>query len=199
MKRSILTACVAGLALALLAGCSTKRCKVEKRVVAPKPAGTCNAPVQEKVAYKKVKCEECTFLKKSDPACLDCPKPEKPAKPVCDGKTLAPGCVVRFTVVGQGVAPTNTISPAQAIALAKRAAVVDAYRQLAEKIYGVHVAGRDLIKNMVVKYSIVRADVDAIIRNAQIIDRDFKDGLYQVEMEVTLNGDKWYRRFASAR
>jgi hypothetical protein len=37
-------------------------------------------------------------------------------------------------VVGHGVAPTNTISPAQAFALAKRAAVADAYRMIAERI-----------------------------------------------------------------
>ena len=37
-------------------------------------------------------------------------------------------------VVGQGVAPMNTSSPAQAYALAKRAAVADAYRLIAEKV-----------------------------------------------------------------
>jgi hypothetical protein len=98
----------------------------------------------------------------------------------------------RINVVGQGVAPMNTISPAQAYALAKRAAVADAYRIIAEKIKGVRIEGHDLIKNMMVKRSTVRTSVNAIVRNASIIETNFKDGLCEVEMEVVLS----YRDFS---
>jgi len=99
---------------------------------------------------------------------------------------------IRVNVVGQGVAPMNTISPAQAYALAKRAAVADAYRIIAEKIKGVRIEGHDLIKNMMVKRSTVRTSVNAIVRNASIIETNFKDGLCEVEMEVVLS----YRDFS---
>jgi hypothetical protein len=94
---------------------------------------------------------------------------------------------VRVSVVGQGVAPMNTISPAQAYALAKRAAIADAYRIIAEKVKGVRVEGYDLIKNMMIKRSSVRTSVDAMVKNANIIETNFKDGLCEVEMEIILS------------
>ncbi|MDH4944924.1 LPP20 family lipoprotein [Sulfurimonas sp. C5] len=97
-----------------------------------------------------------------------------------------------ISVVGQGVAPMNTASPAQAYALAKRAAVADAYRLIAEKVKGVRVDGQDLIKNMMVKRSTVRTSVQAMVRNANIVETNFKEGLCEVEMELTLS----YAQFA---
>ena len=92
-----------------------------------------------------------------------------------------------ISVVGQGVAPMHTTSPAQAYALAKRAAIADAYRLIAEKVKGVRVDGKDLIKNMMVKRSTIRTSVDAMIRNANIVETTFKEGLCEVEMEITLS------------
>jgi len=92
-----------------------------------------------------------------------------------------------ISVVGQGVAPMNTSSPAQAYALAKRAAVADAYRLIAEKVKGVRIDGQDLIKNMMVKRSTVRTSVKAMVRNANIVETTFKEGLCEVEMEIILS------------
>ncbi|SFP01258.1 LPP20 family lipoprotein [Hydrogenimonas thermophila] len=114
-----------------------------------------------------------------------------------NNQTLTRNNVLIFKVVGQGVAPVNTISPAQAKALAKRAAIADAYRQLAEKIAGVKIEGRDKIVNMVTKKSLVRTCVNALIKNATIIDSAAKDGLYEVEMEIKMYGKDWYPLFAS--
>jgi hypothetical protein len=102
-------------------------------------------------------------------------------------KVLSENKNIRISVVGQGVAPMNTTSPAQAYALAKRAATADAYRLIAEKIKGVRIDGQDLIKNMMVQKSSVRTSVQAMIRNANIVETTFKDGLCEVEMEVTLS------------
>ncbi len=93
---------------------------------------------------------------------------------------------VLISVVGQGVAPMNTSSPAQAYALAKRAAVSDAYRLIAEKVKGVRVDGQDTIENMMVKKSTVRTSVNAMIRNASVVETTFKEGLCEVEMEITI-------------
>ncbi|MDF1882909.1 LPP20 family lipoprotein [Sulfurimonas sp. SAG-AH-194-C21] len=94
---------------------------------------------------------------------------------------------IHISVVGQGVAPLNTSSPAQAYALAKRAAVADAYRLIAEKVKGVRIDGQDLIKNMMVKRSTVRTSVAAMIRNASIVETTFKEGLCEVEMEIVIS------------
>jgi len=91
-----------------------------------------------------------------------------------------------ISVTGQGVAPMNTASPAQAYALAKRAATADAYRLIAEKVKGVRVEGQDLIQNMMVKRSTIRTSVTAMVRNANVVETTFKEGLCEVEMEITL-------------
>jgi hypothetical protein len=109
---------------------------------------------------------------------VTCPDPE--------GCLLQENKAVRISVIGQGVAPMKTASPAQAYALAKRAAVADAYRLIAEKVKGVRVDGQDLIKNMMVKRSTVRTSVEAIVRNAQIVETTFKEGLCEVEMEIVI-------------
>ena len=104
-----------------------------------------------------------------------------------DKNILGEESPIRIGVVGQGVAPMNTSSPAQAYALAKRAAVADAYRLIAEKVKGVRIEGDDLIKNMMVKRSTVRTTVKAMVRNANVVETTYKDGLCEVEMEILLS------------
>ena len=94
---------------------------------------------------------------------------------------------IHISVVGQGVAPMNTASPAQAYALAKRAAIADAYRAIAEKVKGVRIDGQDLIKNMMVKRSTIRTSVKAMVRNANVVETTFKEGLCEVEMEIIIS------------
>ena len=100
---------------------------------------------------------------------------------------LPQGEDIRVSVLGQGVAPTNTSSPAQAYALAKRAATADAYRLVAEKVMGVRIEGQDVIKNMMVKRSTVRTSVKAMVRNANVVETTFKEGLCEVEMEIHIS------------
>jgi hypothetical protein len=122
--------------------------------------------------------------------------PEDMRKPV---KQTSPESykTIRINVVGQGVAPTMTSSPAQAYALAKRAAIADAYRLLAEKVKGVRIEGQDKIKNMMVMRSEVRTFVDAVIAEAELIETVFKDGLCEVEMELVINPEQWQSILAS--
>lgn len=98
-----------------------------------------------------------------------------------------------ITVTGQGVAPSVTASPAQAYALAKRAAMVDGYRLIAEKVKGVEVEGQDTIKNMMLMQSTTRTSVEALVRGANITNTTFKEGLCEVEMEITLSYSRLLR------
>jgi hypothetical protein len=110
-----------------------------------------------------------------------------PSQTDAEEKVLTENKTIRISAVGQGVAPVNTISPAQAYALAKRAAIADAYRIIAEKVKGVRVDGQDLVKNMMVQRSTVRTSVQAMIKNANIVETNFKDGLCEVEIEIVLS------------
>jgi hypothetical protein len=94
---------------------------------------------------------------------------------------------LRITVTGEGVAPVNTTSPAQAYALAKRAAIADAYRLIAERVEGVKVEGHDLVRNMMVQRTSVRTSVYAMVRNANVVQTTFKDGLCEVEMDILVS------------
>ena len=100
---------------------------------------------------------------------------------------LEKGRDLRISVLGQGVSPMNTFSPAQAYALAKRAAIAEAYRLIAEKVKGVRIDGQDLIRNMMIKRSTIRTSVQAMVKNANIIETTFKDGLCEVEMEIIVS------------
>jgi|GEM_PF-2913805 hypothetical protein len=114
----------------------------------------------------------------------------------CGGPmTLNERNTVVLSVVGEGVAPSSTISPAQARALAKRAAIADAYRQMAEKVNGVKIEGRDYVRNMVAKRSEVRTCVSALIKNAAVVESRFNEGLFEVEMELRVAGNQWYEKF----
>lgn len=94
---------------------------------------------------------------------------------------------IHISVVGQGVAPMNTSSPAQAYALAKRAAIADAYRAIAEKVKGVRVDGQDTVKNMMMQKSTIRTYVQAMVKNANVVETTFKEGLCEVEMEIVIS------------
>ncbi len=112
---------------------------------------------------------------------------------------LTPTNVIELSAVGMGVAPESTISPSQALALAKRAAIVDAYRQLGEKMYGIRVNAQDTVRDMVLQNSTVKTKVQALIRNAEITETVYKDGLCQVSMELKLDGRVWYRALSGDR
>ncbi|ADN08716.1 LPP20 family lipoprotein [Sulfurimonas autotrophica] len=142
------------------------------------PEQTIAAPTETTI---HVVCPHHTANKKKEPAVV------QPSMPQTNAAVLAQDKPLLISVLGQGVAPMNTTSPAQAYALAKRAAVADAYRLIAEKVKGVRVDGQDLIKNMMVKRSTVRTSVDAMVRNANVVETTFKEGLCEVEMEITLS------------
>ncbi len=101
-----------------------------------------------------------------------------------------------FFVVGEGVPPIDTVSPAQAQALAKRAAIADGYRQLASKLYGVKINAKETVKDAMLKSSVVESRVVGLIKNATLLNQEFKDGLFRVEIELKLDQQKWHELFS---
>ena len=101
-----------------------------------------------------------------------------------------------FGAVGEGIAPLNTVSAAQALALAKRAAMTDAYRQLAAKLYGVRINGKDTVKDAMLGSSTISAQVNGLIKNASVVEENFSQGLYRVNMELKISVEKWQELFS---
>ena len=94
-----------------------------------------------------------------------------------------------ITATGTGLPPQNAVNPAQARMLARRAAMVDAYRMLAESIKGVNVDAETTVENLVVSSDIVKTKVSACIKGAQIIGEREIPGGYEVTMQLPMFGD----------
>lgn len=99
--------------------------------------------------------------------------------------------ILEIEAVGIGVAPSESCSPAQAVALAKRAAIIDAYRHLGEQMYGIKLNANDTVQNMVLKNSSIKTKLNALIRGAKVRESACEQGICQVTMELKLDGKVW--------
>lgn len=90
--------------------------------------------------------------------------------------------------VGTGVPPYEAY-PAQARAMAKRAAVVDAQRNLLEAIHGVQVTAETTVQNFAIADDTIKTKVSGIVKGAKIVhEQQFADGTYQIIMRINLFG-----------
>lgn len=90
-------------------------------------------------------------------------------------------------VEGMGMAPAFARNQQHAYMLAKRAAMADAYRLLAEEVKGVDVDATTTVENMMVSSDIVTTRVNALIKGARITEvRDMGGGAVSVVMQMPL-------------
>jgi len=96
----------------------------------------------------------------------------------------------KVTAVGIGAPPPKPANMAQARAMARRAAITVARRNLLELTQGVQVDSMTLAKDFIVKSDIIRTSVQGVVRNAQVIDTAYmSDGSVEVTMVMSLSGE----------
>jgi hypothetical protein len=94
-----------------------------------------------------------------------------------------------ITVTGMGAAPPNAMNPAQARMMARRAAVVDGYRQLAEVVKGVNVDSETTVENMMVTSDVIKTKVSGLIQGASVVaEQVIPGGGYEVTMQMPMFG-----------
>jgi hypothetical protein len=94
-----------------------------------------------------------------------------------------------ITAVGIGAPPASPANPAQARAMAERAAQVVAYRNLLEAVKGVRVDSTTLVENFMVTSDVIRTQVSGFVQGATVMDKKYmSDGSVEVTVGMKLTG-----------
>jgi len=90
-------------------------------------------------------------------------------------------------LVGLATADAQGIANEQNKLLAKRAAEADAYRNLAEAVYGLQINSRTYVKDFVTESDEIRTDVDTFVKGIRLgTPTWYEDGSCEVPAEVTV-------------
>lgn len=96
--------------------------------------------------------------------------------------------MLRVTGYGAINPTTAEISDVQRRLLAMRASKLDAYRALAERVYGTQIVGNSTVANLVVQNDHYRAFVDANILGARVVYQEIlADGSYETMVEMIID------------
>ena len=94
------------------------------------------------------------------------------------------------TATGFGVPPASALSAAQARAMAKRAAVVTARRNLLETVKGVKIVSETSVKMGMVEDDRIKSYVEGFIRGSQIVKvEEYPDGSFEVTVGINMRGN----------
>ena len=100
--------------------------------------------------------------------------------------------IVTLNATGYGAVNTaacngecERVSPAQRKLLAMRAARLDAYRAMAEQVYGLRVEGGSTVGSLALKDDSFKVYIDAFIRGARVTNvAQREDGSYETTVEM---------------
>lgn len=95
---------------------------------------------------------------------------------------------ITFYVVGKGLEPDTAITKGEAVLMAERAAVVDGYRQLAEKLHGVYVDAFMRSGSGRVDFDTIQIQTQAWIRGAELMEiSKIEHGITVARLRLRIN------------
>jgi len=96
--------------------------------------------------------------------------------------------VLRVTGYGAIDPRAITLTDVQRRLMAMRASKLDAYRTLAERVYGTAISGNTTVENLVARNDRFRSFVDAHVLGARVISQDeLSDGSYETLLEMVID------------
>ena len=98
--------------------------------------------------------------------------------------------IVKLSAVGYG-APSSyeRYADGQKRLMAMRASKLDAYRAMAEQVYGVRVTGGSTVSSLMVQNDSFRVSIDAYVRGARVTNiTQMADGNYETTIEMDFDG-----------
>jgi len=103
----------------------------------------------------------------------------------------APTQLVKISAVGYGaVSSYEGYTQGQKRLMAMRASKLDAYRALAEHVYGIRVTGNSTVSSMMAQNDSFRIYVDSYVRGAKVVSvTPMADGNYETVLEIELDQD----------
>ncbi len=112
------------------------------------------------------------------------PRPTEPAPATYGGERVQTGTLSSPT---SGVPGWENVMP-QGRLMAERAAKVDAYRNLAEFIYGLKIDSQTNVRDFVAENDQVRTQMEHFVQGARVVPpyRYFADGIVECDLEITL-------------
>jgi hypothetical protein len=98
---------------------------------------------------------------------------------------------IKITATGNGsMGHYGQHNAGQQRLMAMRAAKLDAFRNLAEQVYGFQISGSTTLNAFAAQNDVVRAHVEAFMRGAKVVDMTAgQDGIYEATVELDLPAD----------
>lgn len=90
-------------------------------------------------------------------------------------------------VNGYGATPVGKEGSGLGKLHARRAAVVEAYRNLTELVHGVRVTSSSSVKDMTEKSHTIKTSIDNLIKGALITDEEYLEGVYRIQLTMQMS------------
>lgn len=109
----------------------------------------------------------------------------------CMAPVVAAPQPVKLSAIGYGASSSyQGYTPGQMTLMAIRTSKLDAYRALAEQVYGVRVTGNSTVSAMAMQSDSFRVYVDSYVRGAKVVSvTAMANGNYETVVEIELGPD----------